>query len=166
MAANIHSVPPQPQHNAAGVSGHHIPSRQPPRQGPQHAAAEPEHLLLSASLDWPGQVPAAMSFTGGKLKLKGGQSLGGVNKKKKKKRKAAVEDDTVQQNEGQELALSTAQVGEEHLVRGDINSACVSHLINRLAVHFQLGTHMPVGMLEAVQCCVAQCWAPLDASGV
>ena len=54
-----------------------------------------------------------MSFTGGKLKLKGGQSLGGVDKKKKKKRKAPVEDDIAQQSEGQELALSAAQVGEE-----------------------------------------------------
>eukprot|EP00891_Asterochloris_glomerata_P003545 jgi/Astpho2/3545/Aster-x0167 len=54
-----------------------------------------------------------MSFTGGKLKLKGGQSLGGVDKKKKKKRKAPAEDDTAQQSEGQELALSAAQGSAE-----------------------------------------------------
>ena len=120
MAAKFHSVPPQPQRNAAGVSGHDIPSRQLPQQAPQHAAAEPERLLLSAPLDSPGQAPAAMSFTGGKLKLKGGQSLGGVDKKKKKKRKVPVEDNAAQQSEGQELALSTAQVGEEPAVRGDI----------------------------------------------
>ena len=92
------------------------PLKAAPQQAPQHAAAEPELLLLSAPLDCPGHVPAAMSFTGGKLKLKGGQSLGGVDKKKKKKRKAPVEDETAQESEGQEVALSTAQVGEELLL--------------------------------------------------
>ena len=76
-----------------------------------------------------------MSFTGGKLKLKGGQSLGGVDKKKKKKRKALVEDDTAQQSEGQELALYTAQVGEKYAVRGYIGNACVKHVTDRHLVH-------------------------------